>query len=90
MKQMKEEKSDAKQTYEESHESMGEEFKAAKKKYEGKTREIEELKKKVKELEQAERIIGFKTKDVKRQMRHNHLKPITRALTPTEAARSSR
>ncbi len=41
--------------------------------------EMNQLAVRLRELEQEERITEFKFRDVKRQMRHNHLKPISRA-----------
>jgi len=73
------EKEQIKKEYESQHDELHLEMRAAVKAQKEKKVEMNQLAVRLRELEQEERITEFKFRDVKRQMRHNHLKPISRA-----------
>lgn len=73
------EKEQIKKEYESQHDELHLEMRAAVKAQKERKVEMNQLAVRLRELEQEERITEFKFRDVKRQMRHNHLKPISRA-----------
>jgi len=74
-----EEKELVKKDFEENKNVLQKDKKQRHKQIKEKAKERDLLAQRLRELDQENRISGLKYKDVKRKMRHNHLKPISRA-----------
>ena len=74
-----EEKELVKKDYEENKDELAKDRKARAKDLKEKRKERDIMANRLRELDQESRISELKYKDIKRKMRHNHLKPISRA-----------
>lgn len=82
-----EEKELVKKDYEENKDTLTKDRKLRNKALKDKKKERDLLAQRLRELDQENRISELKYKDVKRKMRHNHLRPISRAGSAAESAR---